>query len=296
VILLKRILITGHTGFIGQHLVKFLKNKYEIIGISRKSSDEEIINIKKDVRKITLKDIPKKIDCIIHLAGLNDVGYCQENPSKCFDINIEGTQKMLEISRQRNAKFIFVSTSHIYGIPKKLPISETHDRSPLSIYAYSKLNGEILCESYSKNFNLDITIARIFSVYGPNSPKHHVITKIINHFTKNKKLQLGNIYPKRDFIYVQDLITAIDILIKKGNGFNIYNIGRGESNSIKDIVNIISKITKKNAQIETDASKIRKMEIDEICSDTSKIKELGWRPKYDLKRGLEITIKEISKK
>ena len=99
--------MTGHTGFIGQHFVKSLKNKYEIIGISRKSLDEQIINIKKDVRKITLQDIPEKIDCSVHLAGLNDVVYCQENPSKCFDVNIEGTQKMLEISRQKKCKIYF---------------------------------------------------------------------------------------------------------------------------------------------------------------------------------------------
>ena len=291
--LLKKILITGHSGFIGQHLTKSLKEKYQLIGLSRKFLDVDIINIQKDITKIVIEDIPDDIDCIIHLAGLNDVYYCQENPSKCFEINIDGTQKILEIARQKKLKVIFVSSSHVYGIPKKLPISEIDELKPVSTYAYSKLNGEILCESYSKNYDLDISVARIFSVYGPASPSHHVITKIINHLLNKKKLQLGNLFPKRDFIYIQDVVSAIEILIEKTKGFNIYNIGTGSSNSINDIVTILAKITGKKAQIETDILKIRQVEIKEICSNPSKIMNLGWNPKYDLHEGLELTVKQI---
>ena len=98
---MKIILITGHTGFLGQHIVHSLKQKYEIIGISRKNTNKDIKNIKKDVRKITLKDIPEKINCIIHLAGLTDVHFCQQNPTKCFDTNILGTKNILELARQK---------------------------------------------------------------------------------------------------------------------------------------------------------------------------------------------------
>jgi nucleoside-diphosphate-sugar epimerase len=290
---LEKILITGHTGFLGQSLIKSLKQKYELIGISRKIFDSDIINIKKDIRKININDIPKNVNCIIHLAGLTDVYYCQENSSKCFDVNVGGTQNMLEIAKQRKSKFIFISSSHIYGNPKKLPILETQEPKPISNYAYSKLNSEILCESYSKNYNLDISIARIFSVYGPASPSHHVITKIIEHLIKKQKIKLGNLFPKRDFIYIEDVVSAIEILVKKTIGFNIYNIGTGNSSSISDLIEMLSKITNKNAEIETDISKIRKNEVKEIRSDISKMIKLGWEPKYDLNKGLKLTVKQI---
>ena len=292
---MKKILITGHSGFIGQYLVKSLKEKYEVIGISRKIFDADIINIQKDIRKINIKDIPEDVNCIIHLAGLTDVYYCQENSSKCFDVNVGGTQNMLEIAKQRKSKFIFISSSHIYGNPKKLPILETQKAKPISNYAYSKLNSEILCESYSKNYNLDVSIARIFSVYGPASPPHHVITKIIKNLINKEKIKLGNLFPKRDFIYIQDVVSAIEILVKKTNGFNIYNIGTGNSSSISDLIEMLSKITNKNAEIETDISKIRKNEVKEIRSDISKMMKLGWKPKYDLNKGLKLTVKQILK-
>ena len=292
---LEKILITGHSGFLGQALIKSLKQKYELIGISRKNFDSDIVNIKKDIRKINIKDIPEDVNCIIHLAGLTDVYYCQENSSKCFDVNVGGTQNMLEIAKQRKSKFIFISSSHIYGNPKKLPILETQKAKPISNYAYSKLNSEILCESYSKNYNLDVSIARIFSVYGPASPPHHVITKIIKNLINKEKIKLGNLFPKRDFIYIQDVVSAIEILVKKTNGFNIYNIGTGNSSSISDLIEILSKITNKNAEIETDISKIRKNEVKEIRSDISKMIKLGWKPKYDLNKGLKLTVKQILK-
>jgi len=292
---LKKIIITGHSGFIGQCLVKSLKEKYEVIGISRKIFDSDIVNIKKDIRKININDIPKNISCIIHLAGLTDVYYCQENSSKCFDVNVGGTQNMLEIAKQRKSKFIFISSSHIYGNPKKLPILETQKAKPISNYAYSKLNSEILCESYSKNYNLDVSIARIFSVYGPASPPHHVITKIIKNLINKEKIKLGNLFPKRDFIYIEDVVSAIEILVKKTNGFNIYNIGTGNSSSISDLIEMLSKITNKTAKIETDISKIRKNEVKEIRSDISKMIKLGWKPKYDLNKGLKLTVKQILK-
>lgn len=294
---MKKIVITGHSGFIGRHLVQFLKDKYEIIGISKKNplkKDLDIINIKKDVRKLNLNDLPSNFDCIIHLAGFTDVQYCQENPSKCFDVNIKGTQNMLEMARQKKSKFIFISTSHVYGIPKKLPISETHPTNPISIYAHSKSIGEILCKSYSENYHLDVSIARIFSVYGPLGPPHHVITKIIKHLINKRKLQLGNLFPKRDFIYIQDVISAIYAVIKRTGGFDVYNIGTGKSSSVNEVITNLTKITKKNIKIQTDVSKIRKFEIKEIRSDSSKIMSLGWKPKIELYKGLKMTVQQIT--
>ena len=91
-----------------------LKNvRAKIVAVAKKNplkKDLDIINIKKDVRKLNLNDLPSNFDCIIHLAGFTDVQYCQQNPSKCFDVNVKGTQNMLEMARQKKSKFIFFDT------------------------------------------------------------------------------------------------------------------------------------------------------------------------------------------
>jgi len=156
---LKKILITGHSGFLGTNLINYLADKYDILGLSDNLKKfDNIKQIKGDVKKISFNKIPKNISCIIHLAALTDVRFCENNPTACFESNVSGTQNMLEIARKLNSKFIFLSTSHVYGKPKKLPILESHPRNPISFYATSKVLGEILCESYSKTYGMDISI------------------------------------------------------------------------------------------------------------------------------------------
>ena len=109
-----------------------------------------------------------------------------------------------------------------------------------------------------------------------------------------RKLQLGNLFPKRDFIYIQDVISAIYAVIKRTSGFDVYNIGTGKSSSVNEVITNLTKITKKNIKIQTDVSKIRKFEIKEIRSDSSKIMSLGWKPKIELYKGLKMTVQQIT--
>jgi len=286
---MKKIIITGHNGFLGTNIVKQLSKKYKIIGISTVDQNTEIFQIKRDVRKISLNEIPKDIFCIIHLAAITDVKYCEENLRECFDVNFNGTLNMLEISRKLKSRFIYFSTSHVYGLPKKLPITEDHSLNPSSIYSSSKLAGEIICKAYSKAYDLDTSILRLFSVYGPNSPIHHVINRIISQLLNQKVIELGNLHSKRDFIYVDDVIYALEFCLEKVKGFNIYNIGGEKSYSILEICELLKQITGKEFEIKSISSKIRQNDPPEILSDSSKIKKLNWEPQIGLKEGLELT-------
>jgi len=237
---LRTLVITGQSGFIGSHLVDSLSKKYKIIGISNIKSSltkipSNVTQIKQDVRKITEKNLPKNFFCIVHLAALTDVAYCQENPTKCIEVNVNGTQRMLELARKKDSKFLFLSTSHVFGKPIKLPINENHSRIPTSIYSASKLCAENLCEAYSKAYGLDISIIRLFSIYGPKSPLHLVTSKIISQLLTKNVIHLGNVKPKRDFLFINDTIDAIQIVLKKMNGFNSYNVGSGKSHSIFEV-------------------------------------------------------------
>ena len=284
---MKNIIVTGHDGFLGSHLVPELQKKFNVIGVSKTGYSQKITQLKKDICKISYLDFPEKINYIIHLAAITDPIYCQKNPKECFNVNVNGTQNILELARRKDSKIIFFSTSHVYGIPKKLPVKEGDPKHPNSIYSDSKLDAEIICESYSRTYGLDVSIARLFSVYGPNSSSHLVVNSIINQLLKNKVIQLGNVNSRRDFIYVTDVIQAIKIILKTIHGFNDYNVGTGKSYSILEICEILKKISKKNIPVKSIKSKIRKNDLSKIVCDPTKIQNLGWKSKIGISVGLQ---------
>ena len=283
---MKKILITGSSGFIGKNLIDNLLTEYEIIGLSKKGEKSKINHIIKDVNEITSKDF-KNIFCVIHLAAITDPKICEDFPEKCITTNVLGTQKILEASRKNNCKIIYASTSHVYGIPKKIPISEIASTSPTSIYAGSKLAGEILCESYQKQFNMDISIVRIFSVYGPKSNNHCVLPSIVKQMKNSNIIKLGNINSKRDFIFISDIIDAFKIILKNIDGFNIYNVGTEKSYTIKEICKKFEKLYAKKIVIKNNSEQNRKIDAKNIICDATKLKKLGWKSKITLDEGLK---------
>jgi len=283
---LKKILITGSSGFIGKNLVDNLLSEYEIVGLSKKGEKSKINRITKDINEITSKDF-KNIFCVIHLAAITDPKICEDFPDQCITTNVLGTQKILEASRKNNCKVVYASTSHVYGIPKKIPISETASTSPTSIYAGSKLAGEVLCESYHKQFNMDISIVRIFSVYGPKSNNHCVLPSIVKQMKNSNVIKLGNINSKRDFIFISDIIDAFKIILKNTNGFNVYNVGAEKSYSIKEICKKFEKLYGKKIIIKNNLEQNRKIDAKNIICNSTKLKKLGWKSKITLDEGLK---------
>ena len=282
---MKKILITGSSGFIGKNLIDNLLSEYKIIGLSKNGKKSKLNHIIKDINKVTAKDF-KNIFCVIHLAAITDPKICEDFPDQCITTNVLGTQKILEASRKNNCKVVYASTSHVYGIPKKVPISETASTSPTSIYAGSKLAGEVLCESYQKQFNMDISIVRIFSVYGPKSNNHCVLPSIVKQMKNSNIIKLGNINSKRDFIFISDIMDAFKIILKNINGFNVYNVGAEKSYSIKEICKKFEKLYGKKIIIKNNLEQNRKIDAKNIISNSTKLKKLGWKSKITLDEGL----------
>jgi len=283
----KKILITGSQGFIGSHLVSELSTKNRIIGLNSviDQRKKNYTPIKKDIVKLTPNEISGNLDGIIHLAAITDVDYCNKNPQKCFKTNILGTQNALDVARKKDCKFVFLSTSHVYGNPIKIPIKEDNPTNPTSIYSASKLAGEACCKGYAESYGMDISIIRLFSVYGPRSPPHLVTSRIISQLGE-KSINLGNLNTKRDFIYISDVIRAIKIIFKKSNKLNVYNVGFGRTHSILDVCKILERIVGRNLQIKSIKPVQRKNDVIEMKSDITEIKKIGWIPTVNLKEGL----------
>jgi len=285
-----KVLITGSGGFLGTHLSNHLAEKKirPILLNHNKEKESDKQRIQGNIK--TLSKIPSDVSHIVHLAALTDVDYCQNNPQECFDTNVMGTQNMLELARKSDLKFLFASSSQVFGFPKKLPISENAELNPLSIHGLSKASGEILCKTYADLYELDITIMRLFSIYGPGSPSYSIVGKTVRQIFENNKVILGDLTPKRDFLYVSDLMSAMELLLTKNlKGFSKYNIGSGKSISIYDLCNKLIEFANKPILIEENKKLFRKTKIPDLICDNSKIKKLGWEPKITLNTGLRKT-------
>ena len=136
------------------------------------------------------------------MAAISNLDFCQKNPDKVFETNIHGTHNILELARKKDSDLVFMSTSHIFGKTNNIAIKENYPKNPLSLYAATKLSGEIMCESYANSYGLNIGVARLFSLFGPNGPKHSVTYNIIQQILNKHVIKLGNINAKRDFLYI----------------------------------------------------------------------------------------------
>ena len=145
-------------------------------------------------------------------------------------------------------------------------------------------------KNFQKSYDLDISILRLFSTYGPKNSEYKVESIIIKQLITKNLIKIGNLSPKRDFIYIDDVINAFQIVSENLKGFNIYNVGSEKSYSIQEICNILKKLNGKKIRIITDKTKLRKNDVKNIVSNCSKIKKLGWKSNVSINEGLELTL------
>ena len=194
-----RVAVTGSGGFLGKHLINQLN-----------SSGHDIIEV--DLIKgfdITDWESISSIsgfDVLVHLAALSFVPKAFENPAEFYRTNVIGTLNALELCRLNNARIIFTS-SYVYGAPDYLPIDERHPLKAFNPYAQSKLMGEDLCKAYHRDFDVPVCIFRPFNIYGSGQASHFLIPLILNQ-AKVGKVQLKDPRPKRDFIHINDVVSA----------------------------------------------------------------------------------------
>ncbi len=283
---MKNILITGSSGFIGARLVQHLKNKGVRV-FEFDMPDFDMTNA--DCFKPFLDE---DITHVCHLAGKTFVPDSWKDPAEFYRINLLGTINVLEYCRQKNARLTHLS-SYLYGEPEYLPIDENHILKANNPYSHSKLLADNACRFYLNNYGLNVSILRAFNVYGPNQNEIFLIPKIIRKI-KNENMNsidVLDLTPKRDFIYIDDLIEAIDSSLIGPEG--VYNVGSGYSVSVEELIKTIQEVTGIYKEYYS-CNETRPNEIFDLYADISKIKRhLHWEPKIDLKSGLSLCIQQF---
>ena len=229
-------------------------------------------------------DNPEEIDLIYHLAAISFVPDSWENPARFIEINVLGTTKVLEFCRKYNIRLVYVS-SYAYGTPQYLPIDENHPVSASNPYGLSKIMGEELCTFYGDHYDLSYLIVRPFNVFGMLKNNKLLIPEIIEQLEKGERIKVKDLSPKRDCVYIDDLIRFL-VLAGENTNNQIYNIGGGSSYSVAEIIAICQDIWGTNLPVES-AEIERKNEIPETLCNNNKAKiDLGWEPEFTFKEGI----------
>lgn len=304
---MKNILVTGGAGFIGSNLIKALlkTNNFYVINfdnfddfysIKQKNNNISSFNeysnyefIEGDIRNPNdLEKINQKVDVVIHLAAKAGVRPSILNPKLYQDVNICGTQNLLEFSKERNiSQFLFASSSSVYGVNQNLPWNEDEKLLPISPYASTKLSGEMMGHVYSQLYDIRFVAMRFFTVYGPGQRPDLAIHKFFKSIYNGDPITMyGDGLTSRDYTYVDDIVSGIiEAIDYSDTKFEIVNLGNNQSVNLKTLISHIEKIVAKNAVIVNYPDQIG--DLKHTYANISKaIRLFKYNPKTDLEVGL----------
>lgn len=303
---MRKILLTGVAGFIGSNLLsKLLLGENFIVGIDnfddfysenikRKNIQGNLnnVNFKFIEGDITdeqfLKNLDLNFDIIIHLAAKAGVRPSIDNPVGYQNTNVNGTLALMEFARQSKVKkFIFASSSSVYGVNQNLPWNETENLLPISPYASTKLSCENIGHVYSSLFDIQFVALRFFTVYGPGQRPDLAIHKFFKLIMDNQTISVfGDGKTFRDYTYVDDICNGIiSCLDYNKSKFEIFNLGNSAKISLIDLINKISAITKKEVKINFFPE--QQGDVPYTFADITKAKHfLNYSPKTSIDEGL----------
>jgi NAD dependent epimerase/dehydratase len=308
----KKVLVTGADGFIGSHLVERLLdegckiraftyyNSFNSWGWLDSFSKEQLSKIEifsGDIRDPNgVRTAMRDIDVVFHLAALIAIPFSYHSPDSYIDTNVKGTLNIVQAARDLNVERVLVtSTSEVYGTAQYIPIDEKHARQPQSPYSASKIGADCIAESFYRSFNLPLTIVRPFNTFGPRQSARAVIPTIITQLLNGKlEIQLGDLTPTRDLLYVKDTVNGFVEIAKSEQliGHDC-NIATQSEISVADLAQELIRQINPAAKIIEDSNRIRpeKSEVFRLYGSNEKIKKYtNWQQQYDLKQGLAETI------
>ncbi|MHC4111378.1 MAG: GDP-mannose 4,6-dehydratase [Planctomycetota bacterium] len=302
-----KVLLTGAAGFIGSHLCeRLLGDGCVVLGVDNfdefydpqikqcniadclKNDNFELVEA--DIRdRAAMNDVVGSgVDIIVHLAARAGVRPSIAQPLLYADVNVNGTTVLLEAAKeQRIGKFIFASSSSVYGNNEKVPFSEEDNVDfPISPYAATKKACELICHTYHHLYEMSLTCLRFFTVYGPRQRPDLAIHKFAKLIEQGKPISIyGDGTMSRDFTYIDDIIDGTVAAMEKCAGFNIYNLGESRPITVNDLVAEIEKALGKKAIKEH--VPLQPGDVERTYADVTKaVSELGYNPKTKIEDGL----------
>lgn len=306
--------VTGADGFIGSHLVEALVARgdtvralaqYNSFGswgwLDRLPDDvlSQVDVVLGDVRDAgCVTDFLRDAEVVYHLAALIAIPYSYRAPRSYVDTNVSGTLNILEAARSLGSgRVIVTSTSEVYGTARSVPISEEHPLQGQSPYAASKIGADKLAESYHLSFELPVVTLRPFNTFGPRQSARAVIPTIITQLAAGeRRVNLGNLAPTRDFCYVRDTVAAFLAVGAAPAGDvvgRVLNAGTGVETSIGDLAETVARLMDRDIELNQedqryrpDASEVMRL----VCDSRALRGATGWSPRWSLEDGLRETI------
>jgi nucleoside-diphosphate-sugar epimerase len=310
----KKYLVTGGTGFIGSALVKRLvEDGYEVRVLDNdvrgaverlKEVENKIELVKADIRKADeVREACKGVDSVIHLAYINGTEYFYKMPELVLEVGVKGMVNVIEGCMKEDVKeLVLASSSEVYQTPDKIPTDETAKLSipdvlnPRYSYGGGKIISELLAINYGRKHFDRVLIFRPHNVYGPDMGWEHVIPQFVlrmRELSKNDgKIKFpiqGTGKETRAFVFIDDFIDGLMLVLEKGEHMNIYHIGTMDEISIKDVASEVGKYFGKDIDIVNEGE--AKGGTKRRCPDISKLKKLGYEPKVSFVEGLKKTAK-----
>ncbi|MHA1222218.1 MAG: dTDP-glucose 4,6-dehydratase [Candidatus Heimdallarchaeaceae archaeon] len=299
--------VTGGCGFIGSNFIRYILQKYEDIKITNidkltyagnlenlrsLESNPKYKFIKGDITNYSLLSsiFTNNIDLVINFAAETHVDRSIKGGDEFINTNVLGTHILLKFCNQYDIKFVQISTDEVYGSRKEGHFTENDILNPSSLYSSSKAAADLLVKSYFITYGLDIKITRSSNNFGPYQYPEKLIPLFITNLIRNKKVPVyGTGQNVREWVFVEDNCAAIDTVIQKGKKGEIYNIGSGiEKTNLEITKLILSKFDYGDEMIEFVPDRLG--HDFRYALDTSKIRGLGWKPKYNFEEAFDLTI------
>ena len=280
-----RVLITGHTGFIGSNMFKFLESiGEEPVGYSR-STGHDIFNIEQ------LKNMVKRCDLVYHFAAYAKPAESILNPVEAIEVNIKGTLNVLEACRSEEVPIIYPSSCEIYG-DSEVPIREDFHINPPNPYAASKAAADRICYTYFRSYGMDVKIVRLFNPYGPNQQLNKIIPTFYFQAIHNEPITVfGDGSDTRDYVYVGDIVKGMWMARELPPG-EVVNLATGIATTNLEIAELIIELTGSDSEIKlVDYPEIFGNIRKQVGSYDKAKNMMGWKPETKLEDGVKITLR-----
>lgn len=293
-----RVLVTGAGGFVGGHLVPFLRSEgYEVIGTAlTEKGGYRLLDVREPgfVNAVVSEVRP---DAVFHLAGQSSVSLSWRDPALTYEVNALGTHYLFDAIHRHvpHCKVHVAASSDEYGKvpPEDCPLDETAPLRPVSPYAVSRVTGEWIARMYYESFGIHAVVTRAFMHIGPGQPPSFATADWARQIAlaevgrSEPVVRTGNLEGRREFGDVRDVVRAYRLALEKGQPGDAYNVATGRAYRLGDVLDRLIAMSSVDIRTETDPKKLRPVDFPVLYGNASKLAgATGWKPTYDLDRTL----------